>query len=491
MKRLTDTLLFIALAIALAAGIANGSDPALRARIEALDEQIVLDPARTDLLYEKCDLLEKTGDYEEARSVAGLILEREDTYAARIRLGWLNLKCGDLPDAEKHYRAASEHSPESVESWLGLQLVGIEREDWRAASRAGRRALAADPNSYWAISRQAYVSFMMEEYARAETLYRRGLEIRPGEPEMLLGLGFTRIHRGAAEEGRELCRRAGEGLPHDPRIADCLDFADRSEAMIVDVSASATYMDYDDSVDLSTLRSAMVTASVHRPRGFGLWIGTDFSETVIRGLTNDFWQVSAVAKGFFLGDRWFVGAGGGWVASNDDVIDDTALALLESGYGWKTLGFEAGVALSVHQDFEAVQVDVAARYSFGDRLTLRAGPELIVVGAYEREGPGPVEIEVESLWSVHMDIDWRITDYLTFSGSGYYGPRRYALDLDGLSVWTNSDLFVGAYDIVAFVGRPDWLQLILAFHHRFGEEQYYVEDDFSLLGASVGLRRTF
>ena len=491
MKQIANGLYLSVLAIAFASGIALADESALRARIEALDARIALDLARTDLLYEKCDLLEKAGDYEEARSVAGIILEREESYAVHIRLGWLNLKCGGLPDAERHYRAAAERSPDSVEPWLGLQLVGIAREDWREAERAGEAALAVDLDSYWAVSRQAYATFMLEEYARAETLYRRGLEIRPGEPEMLLGLGFTRIHRGAAEEGRELCRRAGEQLAEDPRVAECLDLADRAAHKVIDVSAAGTYMDYDDSMDLGTLKSLTAIGAVRWPRGYGLWLGTIFSETALRNQAEDFWQVSAVAKGFFSGDRWFVEAGGGWLASNDDTIDDTALVLIESGYGWKTLGVEAGVALSVYQDFEAVQVDAAARFSLGDRITLRAGPELIVIGAYERQGPGPLEIDVESLWSIHLDIDWRVTNYLTFSGSGYYGPRRYALDLDGLSVWTNSDLFIGAYDVVAFVGGPDRLQLILAFHHKFGEEQHYVEDDFSLLGASVGLRRRF
>ena len=491
MKQIANGLYLSVLAIAFASGIALADESALRARIEALDAQFALDPARTDLLYEKCDHLEKVGDDEEARSVARIILEREDTYAVHIRLGWLNLKCGALPDAEEHYRTASERSPESVDPWLGLQLVSIAREDWKAAARAGMAALAVDPDSYWAVSRQAYAYFMLDKYARAETLYRRGMEIRPDEPEMLLGLGFTRIRRGAAEEGRDLCRRAGEHLTGDPRVAECLDLADRADDEVVDVSAAGTYMDYDDSVDLCTLKSLTAIGSIRWPKGYGIWLGSNFSDTVLRGQSDDFWQVSAVARAFFSGDRWFVGGGGGWLASNDDAIDDTALVLLESGYGWKTLGIRAEVALSVHQDFEAIQVDTVGRLSLGDRITLRAGPGLIVIGAYERQGPGPLEIDVESLWSVHMDIDWRVSDYLAFSGSGFYGPRRYALDLGGLSVWTNSDLFIGAYDVVAFVGRPEWLQLILAFHHKFGEEQHYVEDDFSLLGVSVGLRRTF
>jgi tetratricopeptide (TPR) repeat protein len=446
--------------------------------------------ATLDALYTKCDALAQAGQFAEARAVAEQILARADVYAVRLRLGWLNFKCGDLAAAEANYRRAAQMIDGSADPWLGLQLVALQRQDWRAAQAAGEKALAADPDNYWATARDAFAVYMQGSYAAAETLYRRALQLRPDEPEMLLGLGFTRIRRGAVAEGRGLCEQARAKLGADPRVDECLAMAPAPKTTGA-VTASATYLQYTHPWDLRDVENITATGAVTFPVGVSPWAGVSYSRSVLNYTVDNFWQWEPVVGVEYHPGRWWLGGSGAWLISNEADVNTTKTVALRAGYDGAPAGAAGAVAASFYPSFAVFQADAEAVFRIARRAVIGVGPEIIAVGAHQQDGPVPGPVREETLASGHVYVRWQVVGPLTLSASGFYGRRRHAVDDSGVSIWSSDDLFAGGYDAGLAVSAGRYLQITLDFQQSFGIQQEYLQHNFSLLGGTLGLQANF
>ena len=467
-----------------------GDDATLRERLVRIEKQLAQQPDQLDLLYEKCDLLDQLGRVKEALTVAEEIRKRDDSYGAHIRLGWLNLKSKNFKEAEEHYRIAAQKTPQSIDPWLGLQNVALERKDWKKAEEAGVAAIALDPKNFWAISRKAYAEYMNQEYSAAKTDYLKALEISRADPEMLLGLGFARIKLGEIDEGRKLCEQARTSLVADKRVDECLAMS-RQKKLTATTTASATYLRYLNPWNIRDLRSLYITGALTWPAGITSWIGVTFSYAKLRYEVDDFRQLAPVIGIDYNAGGWSAGSSADWLFSNNDEVNSTVVATLHMGYDWKRAGIHISAAGSFYPSFSVYQIDPLGVFRIGDRFELGIGPELMIVGAYPIGGPNPETADQEMLGSGKLDFRWRAYGPLTIFGSGFAGRRRYAVDFQGLSVWSNNDLFAGGYDLGFNVDACRHIGVYLDFRHYFGIEQEAMKHDFNLLGGAFGLRATF
>jgi tetratricopeptide (TPR) repeat protein len=442
-------------------------------------------------LYAKCDILEQAEEYEKARAACQKLLLYENSYAVQLRLGWLNFKCGDFDKANEHYRIAAKECVDCVDPRLGLQLVAVSAGKWKEALAAGDRVLALESDNYWAIARNALAWYMRGKYALARVEYTKALKIASDNPEMLLGLGFTRIHQGAFAEGRNLCLKAAEKIGTDQRVVQCLKMAEGSGKLESISQVSTTYMQYTDPWNLENIQSISATSALNWPAGYGLWTGGSISETARRYESDDFQQTAVALGGSLSKNGWAARASGAWIYSSDEDIDDAPVAVIGAGRLWEKADIHLMASGIVYQDFNVYHFKAPIGYSPTQKLRFLLRPELILVGEHDVEIPDEKSIDAENLISWHAEVLWSPTAAADLFASAFYGQRRYAVDASGLSVWTGDDLFIAGYDLGCAINIGRYFQPFAYAHYQIGAQQGYRDHDFSLWGGTLGFKLTF
>ncbi len=442
-------------------------------------------------LFAKCDILEQAGEYEKARAVCQQILLHDQSYGVQLRLGWLNFQCGDFDKANERYHLAAKECADCVDPILGLQLVAVSTGKWKEALTAGDQVLALESDNYWAIARKALAWYMLGKYALARVEYKKALEIAPDNPEMLLGLGFTRIYQGAFIEGRDLCLKAAEKIGTNQRVVQCLKMAESGGRLESISLVSATYMQYTNPWNLESIQSISATSALNWPTGYGLWAGGSNSETTRRYESDDFQQTAVALGGSFGKNAWVARATGAWNFFSDDDIDGAPLAVLGAGRLWEKADIHWAASGIVYQDFNVYQFKTPIGYSPTQKLRFELRPELILVGEHDVEIPDEKSIDAENLISGHAEVLWSPTDAAHLFASAFYGQQRYAVDASGLAVWTGDDLFIAGYDLGGAINIGRYFQPFAYVHHKIGAQQGYRDHDFSLWGGTLGFKLTF
>ncbi|TNF38414.1 MAG: tetratricopeptide repeat protein [Deltaproteobacteria bacterium] len=349
--------------------------------------------------------------------------------SATLARGWEAVTAGRYAEAEAAYTEATAIEPRSEDAWLGLQLARLSREDWPGAAVAGERALALNPQSYWAQSRQAWIAFNRGDMSAARSGYEAALALAPGDGEMTLGLGFTLARLGEEVAARARCEEAARILGDDPRVAAC-----REAAAAVDpypIAAATLSGSWLGNAKGTVERVAAVSAiaSVRWPE-VTLWAGGTASDVVGLGATPE--SLGAAHLGVELRLGAFTGAlAGAFLTSDSEDTDGGGVAtvrLAVTSGAW-SFGVRAGTMLL--PSVKARQLDPFVALSVG-AVTLTAGPELASVGG-------------ERLLSGHLRLDLALSPRLGLWASGYLGERQNPADGDGLAFWTATDRFVGGY----------------------------------------------
>ncbi len=442
-------------------------------------------------LYAKADILEQAGEYEKAREICRQILIYDSSYDVHIRLGWLNYNCGDLDAAGEHYAVAAEKCGECADPLLGLQLVAIGSENWEEALRAGDKALALDSKNYWAVSRKALAYYMLGRYASARAQYLKALDISPDEPEMLLGLGFTRILQGARAEGRGHCLKAGRKLENDPRVTECLRMAETALKLKSVSRIFATYMVYSDPWNLRDIRGLTATSALYRPSGYGMWAGAAVSETTRRYVVDDYQHDIITLGASGRKDKWEFGLNGAWLFSNEDTVDDSPLAIARIGRRWGKTDLTLITSGVFYRDFDVYQFELPMGYNPAKSLKLVLKPELIIVDEHDLLIPEEKSIDTEYLTSAQALIYWNPGGRVDIFVDAFFGRQRYAVESGGLAVWTGDDLFVAGYNFGAAIQLGRYFKPYAYAHNRVGAEQAYRDHDFSVWGGTLGFELKF
>ncbi len=438
---------------------------------------------RIEALYRESYTLEERGDYEEAKSVATQIMQQSDSYDARLRYAWLTLQSGHYEEAAEAYRRVLELAPQSQDGQLGLQLAYISAERWNKAEDVGRELLEQAPKNYYALSRHAFVRFVQGAYEDAEDLYRKALAVSEDDPEMLLGLGFTRIRRGDAEQGEKLCRQAAAHLTGDPRVERCLEEArlgPTRKPLSFYGGAYASYFGYTDPWALRDIKSLTAHAGIEADFGLGLNVGAAHSQTTLRYVKNDFSQTVLLAGLFFKKDTFRVDGAAGLILSNASRLDQTFLGTVSGRVLPGRVGGSLSATGTFYEGFPVFQIDPRLIAVIGDHVRLAVGPELIIAPEADRLD-----------WSGHVGMDIAWSDAFSSYLRGYGGYRRYAVDLGGLSVWTDDDRFFAGYAAGTRWSPTPNLGFVVEFRQSFADRQDGSAHRFSLLGGTLGITAGF
>lgn len=273
---------------------AQESKTALIDRIDALKNKLAEDLNRLDMRYALSVLEEQAGDIEGARtSVREILKTADDHFDSVIRDAWLSLCLKDDKSAEIVYRLAAKLRPDSLDARLGLQLVNLRQENWPAAKSAGRLALELDRNNCWARSRHAYVLFMTEDFEGALTWYEFVLNQFPDDPEMLLGMGFSRIRLGQIDEGKKLCRQAERITPEDTRVNECLA-KKKSDSFRFGTDSRFSYFFFVYPSNVEDIKYPTLSAWGLWNFGLLVWGGAGFTQASLPSTSPDYYHIPAV-----------------------------------------------------------------------------------------------------------------------------------------------------------------------------------------------------
>ncbi len=172
-----------------------------RARELGLDtEESLLALLRARLLmgeYQK--VLDETEPLLASNPSADLLALRASAY--------LGLDQAD--QARKSYETALEHDGKSIESLLGLARMSLAYKDYDGASGYLERVLAIDPKEPRAWLLKGSLEELRGEQEAAETVYRKALELAPGNPMFEISLIRNLISQGKLDQARKELGRLG------------------------------------------------------------------------------------------------------------------------------------------------------------------------------------------------------------------------------------------------------------------------------------------
>jgi tetratricopeptide (TPR) repeat protein len=149
---------------------------------------------------------------------------------AEIQLG-IDLDSLDRTDeAKKHLDKLIASRPEDMEAIIALANILRERKDYQACADTYGKAIGQIPSpnkANWTIFYFRGICFeRAKQWAKAETDFKRALELFPDQPHVLNYLGYSWIDQGLhLDEGMGMIKRSVEQRPDDGYIVDSLGWA--------------------------------------------------------------------------------------------------------------------------------------------------------------------------------------------------------------------------------------------------------------------------
>ena len=417
-----------------------------------------------------------------ASSAGAQGLNRTDPPLADLLAGgWEALGADDFDGAARWYTRATRAQPRSEDAWLGLQRSHLGAGRFDEALAAGETALAIDPESYWALSRQAFAHALRGDQGAARTLYERALVASPGDAGAMLGLGFALAEQGEAADARGWCERAGAAGAEPARVDACVAFARREEVRVTG-GASLTAMGFSGDAPLSDLVALTVRGAVELPQGLGVWVGATLSDGTLASDASSYEQTTVVAGLTGVAGDWAFGAGVAHVTTSEDSSDGTTVLTARIGHGTGAWSGALSAAVSLYPDATVLQLDPVLAWRPNGAWTLTIGPSIEVLrdDAY---GDG----ETEWLVAGRASLTHRLTDALSVSGNAFVGAERYRVESAGLSVWTGSERYTAGYGAsIGYSVAPGWT-LSAGVDQRFGDQVAGEDADLSALSGTLGL----
>lgn len=118
-------------------------------------------------------------------SVSAETLKVPDKARKEVEKGTDAVRHGNLQEAEKHYRKATEISPSYSAAENNLGAVCLRVKDYACAREALEKAVEADPHSGHALVNLARLRAAEQNMAQAESLLQRAVAAEPTNPQAL------------------------------------------------------------------------------------------------------------------------------------------------------------------------------------------------------------------------------------------------------------------------------------------------------------------
>jgi len=117
--------------------------------------------------------------------------EKNGSYIALLRKGWLQYRLGNNTPALEAYSRAIALAPKAVEPRVGILLPLLAEKQWAATEKHARDVLKIAPGNYLATLRLAFSLYNQNKFAESQNLYQKLVEAYPGDTEARSGLGWA------------------------------------------------------------------------------------------------------------------------------------------------------------------------------------------------------------------------------------------------------------------------------------------------------------
>lgn len=186
--------------------------PAPAAAAPSQDREVLLEPAKAAL---------REGNVEKAIALLESLLEREASLAAaHLLLGTLLEDVRRTEDARDHYFLAWASDRDAWEPNFRLGLVALERTDYAEAQRLLARALELGGEDARVYNALGAAHLLQDAVPEAVEHFRKALALDPRSAHTHSNMGYTLIRDlERFEEGAEHIRRAQQLAPDDADIA--------------------------------------------------------------------------------------------------------------------------------------------------------------------------------------------------------------------------------------------------------------------------------
>lgn len=188
-----------------------------------LDAALAERPDDTELRVQQARALERSGAAERALATLQEALERKQDAELYEALASTLQRQGRSAEAIPLLRGAIEREPREPSLRYVLATVLLGQGDEEGAITCMRGVLEVDPNHAAAMNFIGYLLAQRgRDYAEAERLVRRALELRPDTGSFLDSLGWIHYLRGDYPRAVEALERAAELEPEEPVILEHL-----------------------------------------------------------------------------------------------------------------------------------------------------------------------------------------------------------------------------------------------------------------------------
>jgi tetratricopeptide (TPR) repeat protein len=164
--------------------------------------------------FSKSYATEKNGDFTASMEPLKKVYD-ESSYELNLRLGWLNYNAGLFDEAIIFYGRAQKLKPYSEEARFGLILPLTALGKWNDVIKIYDAILETSPNNSVALYRLGLVYYGRKDYNKANTLFKKVVDLYPFGYDGLLMLGWTSYFLGNTSQAKVLFNKVNLYNPGD------------------------------------------------------------------------------------------------------------------------------------------------------------------------------------------------------------------------------------------------------------------------------------
>ena len=164
--------------------------------------------------FSKSYVTEKNGDFTASMEPLKKVYD-ESSYELNLRLGWLNYNAGLFDEAIIFYGRAQKLKPYSEEARFGLILPLAALGKWNDVIKIYDAILETSPNNSVALYRLGLVYYGRKDYNKANTLFKKVVDLYPFGYDGLLMLGWTSYFLGNTSQAKVLFNKVNLYNPGD------------------------------------------------------------------------------------------------------------------------------------------------------------------------------------------------------------------------------------------------------------------------------------
>lgn len=172
--------------------------------------------------FEESYKLERKSDFSASMDELKKVYE-DSSYELNLRLGWLNYNAGLFDESVIYYNKAQELKPYSEEARFGLILPLSALGKWDLVIKAYDEILSVNPNNTVALYRLGLVHYGKKEYSKANSLFKKVVDLYPFGYDGLLMFAWTSYHMGNMNQAKVLFNKVNLYNPGDESAKEGLN----------------------------------------------------------------------------------------------------------------------------------------------------------------------------------------------------------------------------------------------------------------------------